>query len=149
MILFLDFDGVLHPIPTEDRNMLCHVPRLESVLHAFPHVQVVISSWWRASHTLDELREYFSEDIRHRIIDVTPLQTERVPGSLFLAAAKERGEEVLQWIESNSYGGKWVALDDDHLGFPEFCMQLIRCHTEKGFDQDAELRLVRYLTEHE
>jgi len=98
VILFLDFDGVLHPIPTKDRNLLCHIPPLETVLRAFPQVRIVISSWWRASQTIHELREYFSEDIRTRIIDMTPLVTEMVPDSLFLAAAKSRHDEILQWI---------------------------------------------------
>lgn len=149
MIVFLDFDGVLHPIPTQDRNLLCHIPRLETVLRAFPQVQVVISSWWRASQSIHELREYFSSDIRARIIDMTPVVTEMAPGSLFLASAKSRYDEILQWISDTSYDGEWVALDDAYKEFPEHCPQLIRCETEIGFDRDAELRLVRYLTEQE
>lgn len=149
MILFLDFDGVLHPIPTQDRNLLCHIPRLETVLRAFPDVVVVISSWWRASSTIHELREYFSADIRERIIDMTPVVTEMAPGSLFLASAKMRHDEILQWIADNIYTGPWVALDDANKEFPGDCPQLIRCETEIGFDHDAELRLTRYLAEHD
>lgn len=149
MIVFLDFDGVLHPIPTKDRDLLCHIPRLETVLRAFPDVLVVISSWWRASQTIHELREYFSVDIRARIIDMTPVVTEMAPGSLFLASAKMRHDEIMQWIAENIYTGPWVALDDAYREFPEPCLQLIRCETEIGFDRDAELRLVRYLSAHD
>lgn len=48
MILFLDFDGVLHP-QYEDQVVpayvaFCHLSRFERVMRDFPAVQVVISS---------------------------------------------------------------------------------------------------------
>lgn len=50
MILFLDFDGVLHPLFTlpelspEESRPFCYLPRFAAVLHDYPHVEVVISS---------------------------------------------------------------------------------------------------------
>ena len=45
MILFLDFDGVLHPEPCYDKqSFFCCLPRLENVLRDFPKVRVVISN---------------------------------------------------------------------------------------------------------
>ena len=51
MILFLDFDGVLHP-EGEDHIFkggvdFCFLPRLEALLREFPQVKIVISSSWR------------------------------------------------------------------------------------------------------
>ena len=45
MILFLDFDGVLHP-EGEDHILnggvdFCFLPRLEALLREFPHVKIV------------------------------------------------------------------------------------------------------------
>lgn len=134
MILFLDFDGVLHPIPTKDRNLLCHIPRLEDVLREFPHVQVVISSLWRATHDLPSLQAYFSEDIRPRIIGVTPFtEAPPFPGCEWFIIAKVRHAEIMQWIKDNNYTGSWLALDDAYNEFPDDCPQLIECITEIGF----------------
>ena len=48
MILFLDFDGVLHPEPCdEDGEPFCNLPALEAILRDFPAVEIVISSMWR------------------------------------------------------------------------------------------------------
>lgn len=147
MILFLDFDGVLHPVPSQGRGLLCYIPRLENVLRKFPDVKVVISSLWRASHDLSELREFFSEDIRPRIIGMTPFIEEIIEVWLF-DLCQTRYAEILQWIDDNKYTGPWVALDDAYQEFPEDCKELIRCETIFGFDEEAEWRLVRYLIEH-
>lgn len=47
MILFLDFDGVLHPYPCKPEQAFSAAPRLLAVLDDFPHVDVVVSSSWR------------------------------------------------------------------------------------------------------
>jgi hypothetical protein len=76
-ILFLDFDGVLHPYspwPHDDAvrsQYFIHLPRLESVLRDFAKVQVVIASDWRLYHPLEKLRTFFSEDIRPRVSGTT------------------------------------------------------------------------------
>jgi hypothetical protein len=76
VILFLDFDGVLHPRPVAARNceVFCAIHRLEDVLRQVPDVEVVISSSWRHHHPFGEMREYFAEDVRCRV-GVTPTCT--------------------------------------------------------------------------
>ena len=76
MILFLDFDGVLHPegeghLPNDGTDF-CFLPRLEELLREFPHVRIVISSSWRERLAYPTLLKPFSEDIRARIIGTTP-----------------------------------------------------------------------------
>lgn len=73
MLLFLDFDGVLHPRAAGE-NLFVHIPRIERVLSDFPAVQVVISSSWREVTPLHELQAIFSEGMRLRIIGTTPLR---------------------------------------------------------------------------
>lgn len=58
-ILFLDFDGVLHPASRELDPRLghfCWLPYLERVLEPHPDVRVVVHSTWRYDHRDDELR---------------------------------------------------------------------------------------------
>lgn len=46
-ILFLDFDGVLHPEHCHESKHFCCLPVLEDALRQAPEWQVVISSTWR------------------------------------------------------------------------------------------------------
>ena len=47
MILFLDFDGVLHLEPAFAKDMLSQLPLVEEILRDFAQVEIVISSAWR------------------------------------------------------------------------------------------------------
>ncbi|SCK38050.1 hypothetical protein VAR608DRAFT_3529 [Variovorax sp. HW608] len=141
MILFLDFDGVLHlegegHLPVE--SPFCFLPRLEALLREFAEVRIVISSMWRERHTLDQLREFFSDDLRHRIVGVTPLPV-RGPGGY--APARREGE-ILAWLET--HGGveqPWVAPDDAEWQFDRYLHRLVVCGSFVGFDEAAELAL--------
>lgn len=65
MFLFLDFDGVLHPEPLYgDGELFCRLPLLEALLREFPEVSIVVSSTWRDTRTVEELRKLFSADTR-------------------------------------------------------------------------------------
>lgn len=110
VILFLDFDGVVHhffPLPVEDERQnayFYYLPALEKVIREFLpllEIKIVISSSWRKLHSLDKLREPFSEDIRPLVISTTPdLGT-------YL-----RFEEITQWLAANDIVDEWIALDD-------------------------------------
>jgi len=47
MILFLDFDGVLHPEFSHESRHFCCLPVLEQVVRQLQDCEVVISSTWR------------------------------------------------------------------------------------------------------
>ncbi len=136
MILFLDFDGVLHPDPCHDAGMLlCHLPRLESVLRDFPDVQVVISSTWRATRTLDELRAYFSQDIAARVIDVTPSWSD-LPDLLdIIGHSYVRQVEIEGWLRASGRPWEqWIAIDDKAYWFKPFLSNLVSCNSWIGLD---------------
>ena len=145
MILFLDFDGVLHPIPRNGAE-LRFIPRLEAVLRDYPAVRIVISSMWRHDecHDLETLRSYFSDDIAARIIGVTPsIETPLKREYDFLEDVgfmlpQTRYNECVQWVKDNRYDGLWLCLDDAWREFPDPCRQLIRCETAIGFDAAVE-----------
>ena len=46
MILFLDFDGVLHPQPN-DGAQFSNAPRVWELLARHPEVSIVFSTGWR------------------------------------------------------------------------------------------------------
>ena len=59
MILFLDFDGVTHPEPYDQDAAFQQLPFIEAVVRDMVGVEIVVSSSWRESHSLEELREFF------------------------------------------------------------------------------------------
>ena len=102
-VLMLDFDGVLHP---GQSGSLCHLPVLEAWLRQNGEVDVVISSNWRDSHTLDQLSELFASDLQDRIVGTIPS---------FFDGCREN--EILAYIRK--YGiARWAAIDDRAEEFP-------------------------------
>lgn len=78
MILFLDFDGVLHPeAALSTRVDFQHLPLLWRILREVPEVEVVFATSWRNSHSLDELVFIVTrgggEDLAHRFIGMNPI----------------------------------------------------------------------------
>ena len=142
MILFLDFDGALHP---EDHGQgdssgqaFCHLPKLERVLRDHPEVEVVISSMWREQLSLEALRALFSPDLAHRIVGVTPISP-RVDGK-YLPARRE--EEIIDWLRQCGRDQEpWLALDDADWQFHRHRESLIACRSDVGLDDAAETKL--------
>jgi len=117
-VLFLDFDGVLHPSDAPSGAMFCHLPAFEVVLRDHPSWDIVLSTDWRITQLLDDLKAPFSPDIAARIIGVTP------DLSLPFDAAGARQREIEHWMAMNRPGAHWLAIDDRIEGFSEHCGQL-------------------------
>lgn len=114
-ILFLDFDGVLHPAggaAADER--FSRLPLLEALLREpeFQQVAVVIASTWREAYSLTSLARYFAEDIRPRIIGVTPT-LEDDNDDEFL-----RYREIRAWLNHHPEVQRWAVLDDAVDEFP-------------------------------
>lgn len=139
MILFLDFDGVLHPDPCNARSILfCHLPRLESVLRDFADVQIVISSTWRTAHTLNDLKAYFSPDIAPRIIGVTPSWRDLPDLLKTIGHTYVRQVEIEGWLRAlGRPWEKWIAIDDKAYWFKPFLPNLIRTDARFGLADDV------------
>ena len=109
-ILFLDFDGVLHPqhesaaCPFGYMDNLCRVLR---DMDPGATMEIVISSTWRLQESLDELRAHFPPDIAARIIGVTP----HLPPPPD-ARRGSRQREIETWMAQHAPGGDWLAVDD-------------------------------------
>lgn len=138
MIVFLDFDGVLHPEPCADDELFCHLPSIEEVLREYPHVLVVISSAWRLAYrhrAISRLRKYFSQDIARRIVGMTPdyrrADETLAPKGLGLLL---RQLECIGWLRAHRPPGTpWIAIDDRDYLFQPYCKNLILCDSAIGF----------------
>jgi len=129
MLLFLDFDGVLHP-KGAGAPQFTQLPLFEAFLRKpeVKDVRIVISSTWRHAYELPKLRAFFSPDIGARILGGTPT----------LASYRteyERGEEIEAWLGKHP-SAFWVALDDDEEGFaPRLRPRLVLCDGTRGLDE--------------
>ena len=134
-VLFLDFDGVLHPeVGMPDRHFCC-LPDFSEVLRAVDpglRLPIVISSMWRIFYPLQTMRERFPPDIAGRIVGVTPSsfleQMQSAPGGTLVAGERpddqHREGEVRAWMRVHAPGGQWLAVDDREGYFSPGCPHL-------------------------
>lgn len=114
MIIFLDFDGVLHPFSARNdaTGQLVFLPRLERFLREFPLIRIVITSEWRIRHRFDTLQAFFADDIGNRIIGITPeIEIDASSGQSWIGC---RQREAMAFLETSGLpqNTPWVALDD-------------------------------------
>ena len=135
MLLFLDFDGVLHPevvsfsIPGVLRREgdFSRVPLFEELMREFPDIDIVISSAWRELNSLDTLRGFFSPDIAERIIDATPV----LPAHF----EARREQEIRCWLQQAGRENEpFVAIDDWPMLFSPGCDFLFAIDPERALD---------------
>lgn len=138
LIIFLDFDGVLHhffPLPDVDpseNNHFHFLPYFEAMMRELD-CEVVISSTWRKKYSLEEMRAHFSEDVRHKVIGVTPsVGTGNGYGA--------RETEVLAYLEQTGQTDRaWVGVDD----YPELYLPgsaVVACMDKFDEHEQALLR---------
>ncbi len=141
VILFLDFDGVLHPDPCYDTDQLfVHAPYLAATLEPFAEVSVVLSTSWRTSKPLDALIAPLPESLRERVVDITPDASSFRPPPHLLPY--RRHAECMHWLETNRQLDQgWIAIDDRESWFAPECENLIVCNSQTGFDGTAACRL--------
>lgn len=131
MRIYLDFDGVLHPIPTT-AGPFEHIHLFEAVLREFPHVEVVISSSWREDFDFETIQGFFAEDVMHQVIGFTPD-----------LAPCQRIDEVRAHLQETAYGGPFLILDDAPDEFPQDYGPLILCETRVGLTPELLQQLVQ------
>ena len=141
-VLFLDFDGVLHPSGGESSGArFAKRPLLETLLREpdLCHVEIVISSTWREAYPLKQLVSVFSEDIRPRIIGVTPTLDDG-------AISHQRYREIKNWLVAHPEIVYWAALDDAIDDFPsEKRTNVVFTNPAIGLEYDHLILLRRLL----
>ena len=174
MILFLDFDGVLHgndaglelnvreaasmqSLTDEQRrfitrdgrlivgeNLFGHADRLAVALEPHPDVRIVISSTWRIRFELEALQRFLPPALTDRVIGVTPQVFSR-------DGVSQRLREIdLYFSRNNRVLEPWIALDDHDWLF--FCGEgispyLILLDGKEGFTDAAAVVLRQRLRE--
>ena len=126
MILFLDYDGVLHPHLRTEPDF-CRVALLWQILGTFPTVEVVFSTSWRQIYRFDEMLRFVTngggEDLEHRFIGTTPSIVREQMANI--TGAGRREQECRLWLSGNGQQQRsWIALDDTAVFFTTDCPML-------------------------
>lgn len=123
-LIFLDFDGVLHPSSDDGGPAFRKAPLLAKTLHGL-ECDIVISSSWRFHHALDVITGKLPDELSNRIIGTTGPAVE---------GAYARHKEILAWIQKNPAEYEWRALDDSRWEFNQ-CAELIPCDPTLGITE--------------
>ena len=136
-LLFLDFDGVLHPNFSHERDYFCRVDLLMNTLgNESRGLEVIISSSWRFHHSFNELLGYLPQALQKIVSGATP---EVEPGR------HQRYREICAYLIQYEHVTDWRALDDDLNEFPKDCKKLISCNGRVGLDGGSANQLNDWL----
>ena len=153
MILFLDFDGVLHPEsvyrvdgrPTlrGPGTLFEHAQALVDILAPHPDVEIVLSTSWVSVLGFDRTRSWLHPELDRRVV-----------GATYHNHAKTWWHEATRYQQITRYvrlkqPGHWVAVDDDAEGWPDVMNgYLVRTHPTRGLgDEDAQVLLRQRLAD--
>ena len=133
-LLFLDFDGVLHPTHFAGQDPFNRVHLLEETLVG-SNIELVISSSWRFTHSLEKLQKLLPNSISNLVIGVT--------GSPVIGK-HPRYQEIMIFLQSHA-AINWKALDDSYWEFPTPCSELIRCNPNTGISEKQMQELSQWM----
>lgn len=112
MLIFLDYDGVLHDYGSTTQDLFRHALKFAAVLRDHANVEVVVSSDWRKdAGSLAELVTHFEVDVRHRFVGRTGIDSG-------VTQLRRRERECWQWLCAHGREHeRWIAIDDSPDNF--------------------------------
>ena len=146
MILFLDFDGVLHPETGRESDLFCRLPLLWKILRTRPEVEVVFSTSWPEVHSPEAMLGFVTsnggEDLLRRFIGRNPV----VPVEPGADDYRRRELECLAWLAENKRDSSdWLALDDIAYWFSDSCPNLYLVNYMTGLTEADVARILERL----
>ena len=149
-VIFLDIDGVINVWRGSKKDLSGRfeqkpLENLKLILDAVPETQIVISSTWRLSDTLSELKAYFGEAgiDPERVLDVTP-DLRRDEGQI--VCSPDKGDEIEAWCQAKGSVAKMVIIDDVDVeqmaGLEEHFFQT---KFEQGLTREQSLKIINHL----
>lgn len=153
MLLYLDFDGVLHhddvwldrhnrPYLRGPGVLFEHAHRLTQILAPYPEIKIVLSTSWvrvkRFSYSVDRL----PVELRQRVIGATWHSRFKLDDELvdWWIHTSTRYEQITRDVRRRR-PPHWLALDDDAEGWPESASaHLMRCDSSLGLGESRVCR---------
>lgn len=151
-ILFLDFDGVLHPPEVHNTSdgpellthgkLFMHVRHLEDTLGYHPEVKIVLSTSWVSRMGYEATLSYMPVKLRARVVGTTWRETQQVGTYSFDSQDRmTRFQQIWSYVYSHQIKN-WLALDDLHSNTEQWPSEhknhLILCNGKTGLG-DAEV----------
>jgi len=157
MILFLDFDGVLHPDaaflvkgrPTlkSEGELFMWAPLLIDVLVDFPEVQVVLSTSWARELSFSRACRWLPDELRGRVIGATWHSAMSFKRDGFRSLSNW-WDEATRYQQIKRYVGRaglvdWVAVDDQPEGWGvDDLDKLVQTNSDTGLSDPSMLALL-------
>lgn len=151
VILFLDFDGVLHPDAAfrtrhgielrAEGKLMMHAPILYGILQGFPTVKICLSTSWVRMLGYQRARAALPVNLQDRTVSATwhsrMRATAREGYDLFTRYEQICGAVTRAGIT------QWIAIDDDpDFSWPEYDDRLVRCDPNLGLgSKQTQLQL--------
>ncbi len=134
-LLFLDFDGVLHPTSAGQEELFCRLDLLEEALCGAEY-GLIISSSWRHHYSLPELVDLLPAAMHPHVLGIT--------GEPFIGRWP-RYREILAFVDHFARPCSWRALDDSWIEFPAKCPELVACDPNLGMQRPQVAAIQRWL----
>lgn len=127
MILFLDFDGVLHPDEVYitrsgpqlrgDGELFMWTPLLDELLQHFPKVSIVLSTSWVRQLGFSKAKKRLPPSLQAKIVGSTwHSSMEKDLSHIVWWDQATRHDQIVRYI-ARSQVTDWIALDDDAQGW--------------------------------
>lgn len=150
MILFLDFDGVLHPssvfleksrpVLHGDGELFMWTPQLIEALAPYPNVKIVLSTNWVRIRGFSRVRGALPESLQHRVIGATwhssMLDDENDYDN------SSRFKQIAKYVSMKNTQ-HWLAIDDLHEHSENwgvsYLAHLVKTNPQLGLSDPATL----------
>lgn len=138
-VLFLDFDGVLHPdavyrvrgqivLRRDGVSLFEWTPHLVEALAPHPDIRIVLSTSWVRVLGFNKACKRLPQALRERVIGAT-WHSSMDEGEW---QTLTRFNQVIRYVHHHRVE-RWLAVDDDALGwFKEYHGNLVHTHSEFG-----------------
>lgn len=162
MILFLDFDGVLHPdavylergrpVLRGDGELFMWSRHLVDVLASAPHVRIVLSTSWARELRFARARDYLPAELRTKVIGATwhsgmASDDEHRPlGRGTWWDTSTRYQQIRRYADRAGLA-QWIAVDDNPEGWGDADKhRLVQTDSTRGLSDTSTMqRLVALL----
>lgn len=152
LLLYLDFDGVLHHenvlwsrtlgayLSAPDQyKIFQHIGLLETLLAPYPQVRIILSTSWVRRYGCSKTAKQLGPRLRQRVVGAT--FHSRMNEDLFID--KPRGQQVSEDVQRRK-PLDWIALDDDGDGWPpESAGKFIKTHNKDGISAPEVLERLK------
>lgn len=153
-VLYLDFDGVLHPeavywrpqrgaylddsLAAAGHRLFEHAELLIELLAPYPNVSIVLSTSWARQYRFSRAASRLPPNLRQRAIGAT--FHSRMDKVLFDGLS--RGRQVLSDVERRQ-PATWLAIDDTDEGWGNARGNVVISHTRHGIAEPSVLQALR------